>query len=420
MGVEEKKLRVAVVGCGSRGTGYAKLAATLPEKFRLVAAADPVPERVERIRALSSDQNFLAYDSAEALLADRPDVDLVMLATQDDDHYEQAVGSMEQGYDLLLEKPVSNSMDEIIAIEKKAVELGRRVVVCHVLRYSQFYRKVKQLIDDGVLGDLVSVHAVEGVGAWHFCHSFVRGHWAVTEESSPMILAKCCHDMDLLHWLIGRECRSIASTGSLNFFRAENAPEGAPERCHQGCPAAADCAYNANRYLTETGRGWLAMVYDRARTATDEEILQWLETSRWGRCVFRCDNTAVDHQVLAMDFDEDISCTFTMTAFDNGRNLELCGTKAVLKGGEFVYRSSGSDIIVENHQGETIEKICFEDHGGHLGGDEGLIEALHGRMVDWPLEDVQRELRQVVHGHRMAFTAEEARQTGVVVKIPHD
>ncbi len=410
-------LRVAVIGCGSRGTGYATLAAKLPKHYKLVAAADLIPERVERIRECSKDRNFKGYDSCAALLADRPDVDLVMLATQDDDHYGHAMGAMEKGYDLLLEKPVSNSMDEIVSIERKAIELGRRIVVCHVLRYSAFYLKVKQLIEEGVLGDLVSVHAIEGVGAWHFAHSFVRGHWAVTEKTSPMILSKCCHDMDLLHWLIGRECRSIASTGSLHHFRSENAPAGAPERCHQGCPAADECAYNAKHYLTESGKGWLAMVYDRARTASDAEILQWLETSPWGRCAYRCDNTAVDHQVLAMDFAGDISCSFTMTAFDTGRGIEIFGTQGVLKGGEFVYRSSGVDIIVDNHRSETIEKVCFEDHGGHLGGDKGLIDGLYERMVDWSIEDVHRELHQVVHGHRMAFAAEHARSTGASVRL---
>lgn len=410
-------LRVAVIGCGSRGTGYATLAAKLPEHYKLVAAADRVPERVERIRGLSKDWNVKGYDSCAALLADRPDVDLVILATQDDDHYEHAMGAMGKGYDLLLEKPVSNSMDEIVSIERRAIELGRRIVVCHVLRYSAFYLKVKQLLDDGVLGNLVSIRAVEGVGAWHFAHSFVRGHWAVTEKTSPMILSKCCHDMDLLHWLVGRECRSIASTGSLTFFRSKNAPAGAPERCHLGCPAADECMYHTKHYLTESGRGWLAMVYDRARTASEEEIFQWLETSPWGRCVFRCDNTAVDHHVLAMDFAGEISGSFTLTAFDTGRGIEIFGTQGVLKGGAFVYRSSGVDIIVENHQGEPIEKVCFEDHGGHLGGDEGLIQAVHARITDWPLEDVQRELRQVVHGHRMAFCAEEARCTGVVVDV---
>ncbi len=412
-----KALRIAVIGCGSRGRGYAKLAARQPERYALVAAADPVSERVEQIRALSENPTFKGYPDGTALLEARPDADMVMVCTQDDDHFKHAMGALEKGYDLLLEKPVSTSLEEVVAIEQKAAELGRRVVVCHVLRYSAFYLKIKQLIEDGVLGDLVSAHAIEGVGAWHFSHSFVRGHWAVMEESSPMILAKCCHDMDLLHWLIGRECRSISSVGSLKHFHSGNAPEGAPDRCHLDCPVSDVCAYNAKHYLSESGKGWLAMVYDRARTASDNEILQWLETSSWGRCVYRCGNTAVDHQVLAMGFDGDISCSFTMTAFDSGRGIEIFGTRARLKGGEFVHRSSGADILVENHQGSIIERICFEDHGGHLGGDEGLVGSLYARMFEWPLEHLQDELRQVVHGHRMAFAAEEARRSGAVVSL---
>jgi predicted dehydrogenase len=149
-----------------------------------------------------------------------------------------------------------------------------------------------------------------------------------------MILSKCCHDTDIVHWLVGRPCQRIASFGSLEFFRPERAPTGAPARCTDGCPVGDTCPYNARRYTTDKRFPWLPMVFDRAQEASTDEILAWLRTSPWGRCVYRCDNDAVDRQVLAMEFEGGVTGTFTMTAFEQGRHVEVYGTRGVLKGGE--------------------------------------------------------------------------------------
>ena len=330
---ETQPLTIACIGCGSRAQTYAELIARRPDRFQIVAAADPAPQRVDKLRRLSGHPDFRGFASAADLLSAGKLADLMIVATQDNDHYGHACGALELGYNLLLEKPIATRADQVLEIERLAIRANRRVMVCFVLRFAAFYRKVKEIIDSGELGTIVSIAASEGVMPWHQAHSFVRGHWSVVGKSSPMIISKCCHDTDIVHWLAGRRCQRVASFGSLRHFRPELAPPGAPARCTDGCPGASECPYHAMRYTTDMRVPWLSMVYDRAQEATPEEIVSWLRSSPWGRCVYRCDNDAVDRQVLAMEFEGGVTGTFTMTAFENGRHIEVYGTRGVLKGG---------------------------------------------------------------------------------------
>ncbi len=199
-------LRIACVGCGARAQTYVQLAGRFPDRFRIVAGADPVAERVERIRRLSANPEFRGFARGEDLLSAGKLADVVLVATQDSDHYEPCRRALELGCDVLLEKPIATRVGQVLEIERLANKTGRRVMVCFVLRFAAFYRKVKEIIDSGLIGEVVLIQANEGVMPWHQAHSFVRGHWAVTGKSSPMILSKCCHDMDVIHWLVGRRC----------------------------------------------------------------------------------------------------------------------------------------------------------------------------------------------------------------------
>lgn len=415
-----KPLTLACIGCGARAQTYSALAARQPDRFQLVAGADPVPERVEKIRRLSGRADFRGFTSAEDLLGAGRLADVMLIATQDNFHHEHCVGALRLGYDVLLEKPISTRLDHVLEIERLAKRANRRVMVCFVLRFAAFYRKVKEIMDSGALGEIVSVQANEGVMPWHQAHSFVRGHWAVVEKSSPMILSKCCHDVDIFHWLVGRRCRRLASFGSLEFFRADRAPAGAPARCTDGCPAGETCPYNALRYAGDRREPWLGMVFDRAKEATAEEIQAWLRTSPWGRCVYRCDNDAVDRQVLAMDFEGGITGTFTMTAFENGRHLEIYGTRGVLKGGETYRHHFGAHLILFPHEGAPVRYTVQAEDGGyelHGGGDPGLVNALYDEMTKPPGAPLEAGLDSTVHSHLIAFAAEEARRTGRTIHL---
>ncbi len=413
-------LKLACLGCGSRAQTYTALAARRPDRYQVVAGADPVADRVERVRQLSGQPAFRGFPGGEALLAAGKLADVMIVATQDPFHHEHCVGALEQGYDVLLEKPISTRVGHVLEIDRLARRTRRRVMVCFVLRFAAFYRKVKEIIESGALGEVISLQANEGVIPWHQAHSFVRGHWSTVGRSSPMILSKCCHDVDIVHWLVGRRCRRIASFGSLGFFRPERAPAGAPARCTDGCPVGDTCPYNALRYTTDRRVPWLAMVYDRADQASAEDITAWLRTSPWGRCVYHCDNDAVDRQVLATEFEGGVTGTFTMTAFENGRHLEVYGTRGVLKGGETYRHHFGAHLILFPHEGEPVRYTVQAEDGGyelHGGGDAGLMNALYDEMTRPPGVPPAAGLDSTVHSHLMAFAAEEARVTGQAVDL---
>ena len=232
----QQPLKLACIGCGARAQTYTELAARYPDRFQIVAGADPVAERVEKIRRTSGRPDFRAFPSAEAILTAGKIADVMLIATQDNFHFEPCRAALKLGYDVLLEKPIATRADQVLEIERLARQASRRVMVCFVLRFAAFYRKAKAIIDSGALGEIVSIQANEGVNPWHQAHSFVRGHWSVVGRSSPMLLSKCCHDTDIVHWLVGRRCRRVASFGSLDFFRPERAPANAPARCTDGCP----------------------------------------------------------------------------------------------------------------------------------------------------------------------------------------
>jgi predicted dehydrogenase len=413
-----KPLRLAAIGCGSRTFIYFELAAKQPDLYEITAAADHSEARREKARVLSRNPAFRSfYDDAE-ILAQPKLADVMIIATQDAFHFAHASAALRKGYDLLLEKPISTNLRDVLALEKLAAELGRRVLVCHVLRYTPFYRKVKSLIAEGALGQIISFEATEGVEPWHQAHSFVRGHWAVTEKATPMIIAKSCHDTDILSWLVDSPCVSLHSFGGIMYFRPEQAPAGAPPRCTDGCPVGDTCFYNALRYTTDR-KGWLNIIYDKAKTANTGEIVDWLKRSPWGRCVYRCDNTAVDHQTVNMSFASGATGTFTMTAFSEGRDLAIFGTKARLLAGERVKRTAGCDIVIEDHATHAIQKIAidFEKDGWHGGGDAGLVHMLHGEMSKPRSEDMVSSLQRSVESHLMGFAAEESRVTGRALNL---
>jgi len=408
--MNNKVLTLVGIGCGGRTRTYCELAALSPHRYRVIGAADPNPVRVEQVRKLSLNPDFRSFASDKELLAAGKLADVCIIGTQDAYHVEPALRAMEAGYDLLLEKPIADDARQVLDLLAHAERLGRKVLVCHVLRYSPFYVKVREIIDSGTLGEIVTLDAREGVGAWHQCHSFVRGHWAVTGNATPMLVAKCCHDLDILSWLAGRPCERVSSFGALSHFNASHAPAGAPARCTDGCPVGDSCPYNAMLY-TSQHRRWLQWVMDGHATATTEQIRAWLEVSPWGRCVYRCDNDAVDHQVVALEFEGAVTATFTMTAFDEGRNLVVCGTRGRLRGGDSVKAQSGNDIVVETVSGDSAAYRVSTNvggYGGHGGGDPGIVNALDGEFAK-PAREMRSSLFASVESHIIGYAAEESR-----------
>ena len=409
-----KQLRVIVLGAGQRGQTYTDVMATLPDQFRVVGVAEPVEANREYIRQKHGIPEENCVSSWEELL-DRPCfADVAIIATQDKMHYAPAMKALELGYDLLLEKPVAPTAKECMDIWRQAERYGRKVMVCHVLRYTSFYSKVKQLLDEGVIGDVMTIVHTEGVGNLHQSHSFVRGHWGNEEDSAPMLLAKSCHDVDLLQWLMNDQCDQIQSFGSLRYFRAENAPAGAPQRCIDGCPHGETCYYNAVKlYLEDKKNLWFRGAATGLIAPTDEDVLHALKTTQYGQCVFRCDNDVVDHQVVNLEFAKGGTVSFTMSAFNKGgRKSNIMGTK-----GEMFLDFEADEIKIFHFDTRQFEILNTRTGAvsGHGGGDDGIVSALYDYLTGVKTADQVSEIGISCRNHLLVFAAEQARQQATVV-----
>lgn len=414
------RLKLAGIGCGGRTRTYLTLASRLPHLYQITAVADPVDARMDIIeKECGFPSGLLRFRCAEELFQAEKLADVVIIGTQDRLHHAHCLAALRCGYDVLLEKPIATSPEEIHDLEREAKKAGRKVLVCHVLRYTTLYRKVKELLDSGIIGEIVHLAATEGVGPWHQAHSFVRGHWAVVEHATPMIISKCCHDLDIIVWLLGDRCKSVSSFGSLQFFQPGKMPAGATLRCTDGCPHVGTCAFDAHRYLREA-REWLPYIFDRAREAPDEEIVNWLHSSPWGRCVYRCENTAVDRQVVNMEFEGGAVAQLTMTAFATGRDLEVHGTKGVIRAGEAVKAQTGSDISVIGNDGQSTTFTTSQEGGGydgHGGGDAGLVNALYEAFSTTGAGTGTSSLSVSMESHFVGFAAEASRKDRRVVDM---
>jgi hypothetical protein len=264
----------------------------------------------------------------------------------------------------------------------------------------------------------MTLDAREGLGAFHQVHSYVRGHWSHTWAGTPMIVAKSCHDTDIINWLVASPATRVTSFGRLSHFTPASAPAGAPARCTEGCPAAADCPYDAHRYAGQEV-GWLSLVMDGALTATAQQRLEWVAASPWGRCAYHCDNDPVDHQVLAIEFASGATATFTMTGFDDdGRTLVIAGTKGVLRAGDRLHNDIGAWVSVTDRFGNVTEygRGSGAEFSGHAGGDAGIIAALSGEL-DKPADQMHSGLAASVDSHLIGYAAELSRLSGATVDM---
>ena len=408
----------AICGCGSRGLeAYAPFQELHPERMRIAAGADSRPERLAMLRERYGLAEDRCFASDEELLAQPRLADAMIIATQDRQHVPHALAALDKGYHLLLEKPISPDLDQCRQLVEKARETGRMVVVCHVLRYTKFYGTLEAMLRRGEIGKIETIDAVENVAYWHQAHSFVRGNWRRSDETSPMILAKSCHDMDILRWLAGERCLKVQSFGSLDYFRPDRAPAGAAERCLDGCACKAACPYDAEKiYLTAPhsglrtkGPGWPCNVL--CDEPTEERIYEALRTGPYGRCVFHCDNDVVDHQTVNLEFANNIHATFTMTAFTDTcrRTIHVTGTL-----GEIIGDMEAQTLRLRRF-GQPEEVIDLRtgdgEFAGHGGGDMGLIADFCALLSGEKAESLT-DVSVSVESHAMALAAEQSRLEG--------
>ncbi len=455
-----KPLEAILIGAGNRGAEvYGPYALAHREQLRFVAVADPHDARGARFAATHNIPPERQFHTWEDLLAVERLAEAALVCTPDHLHAAPAIAALEAGYDVLLEKPMATTLADCVRLVRTAERTGRLLMICHVLRYTAFFSTIHDILASGRLGDVIAVEHRENVSYWHMAHSFVRGNWRRSSLSSPMILAKCCHDLDLLYWYLG-PCSQVSSVGSLVHYRPENAPPGAPERCTDGCPHADRCPWYAPRLyldlvpllraarrspraLERLGaalaldhprltralrrlfpgataaldyRGWPISVI--AEDTSPEARKRALESGPYGRCVYHCGNDVVDHQVVAMQFGYGASAVLVMHGHSHqeGRTMRFDGTRATLRGQFLIHRQ---EIEVHDHltgKAETIGPSRGPISGtGHGGGDARLMSAFLRAVRD--RSHALTTARESLESHVMAFAAEQAREHNHVVDM---
>ena len=393
---------------------YGEYALKNRDKIEFIAVAEPDADRREWFALLHGITDKNAVTSWEKLL-DRPKLaDAVLICTQDKMHYKPAMAALKKGYHVLLEKPMSTDLKECVEMGEIAKKSNLVFSICHVLRYTNFYKKIKEILQSGELGSVISINQIEQVGWWHFAHSFVRGEWGNTYNSGPVILTKCCHDMDIILWLANSDCEYISSFGSLKHFNKENAPKNAPLICTDGCPSEKSCKYYAPKAYLQTGFNYFTLAV--TSKTSPREIMDALKTSRYGRCVYRCDNTACDNQTVIMQFKNGVSASFNVTAFTQECTRTL---KIMCEDGEIIGDIGKDEIEIVKFSTDYKEKFTLPKmSSGHSGGDAGLMSDFVDSVIRGKANfDSVTSADKSVQSHIMAFASEYARVTKQAVNI---
>jgi predicted dehydrogenase len=455
---------VTAVLCGAGVRGhfvYGDYARRHPRRLRFVAVAEPDAARRRRFQRTHGIPAELAFDRWQDLLAGGRRAEAAFVCTPDAAHAAPAHRALELGYHLLLEKPVSPLLEECRELAAFPLADGQIAQVAHVLRYTGFWRRVKEAVAQGRIGRVVHFELSENVSTWHFSHSFVRGAYGVQRLSSPLILAKCCHDLDLIGWILAEKAHSVQSAGGLQHYRPENAPPGAPERCTDGCPAQAGCPWFAPRlYLrgepilralcrarspwlrglvrlslavpspfkllgaAVPALGLLADWNEFPSTALGVDLsragkMRALREGPFGRCVYRCGNDVPDHQQVLLSFPSGATAALTVHGLSEfeGRELRVFGTKGVLRG---VFRLHEEELaLTDNRRLKTSRLHRRGVFAGHGGGDQELLDAftaaLSGRVT--AAEVGLSGIAEALESHLLAFAAEAARRRGTAVAM---
>ena len=404
--------KVAIIGFGSRGQMFGNLIQE-DESVELIAVAEVVKCSRELALKLGVKPDML-FESADAFFAQGEICDAVFICTQDAQHIDMALKAMELGYDICLEKPAAVTMADCIQICDTANRLGRKVMLTHVLRYAPFYQQIKKWIDDGTLGEVVSINQTENIAYWHFALSYVRGPWRSMEESSPTIIAKCCHDLDILNWLIPSKCTSVSSYGDLFYFNRNHAPEGSADYCTD-CDSKVreKCLYNAYNIYPQRMNTSVVGGTARLKGRDIYEVLDKKEDVI-GRCVFRGENDAIDNQVVNLLFENGATAHLTMCAFSERcyRYIKVHGTK-----GE-VYGDAEEGILYLTKFGEPMQTIDVNEmtdrslDDGHGGGDYFLYRDFIDYITKNSPSITRTTIDDSIESHLIGFMAEESRLEG--------
>lgn len=409
-------LKIAVIGAGCRGCGYADIIASYFEQAKIVAVAEPREHyRTTMAQKFSIEPQFCFNDWKE--LAQQPKLaDAVIIATPDNIHAEPAIAFANLGYHMLLEKPMAQTEQECRDIVQAVLKNNVMFAVCHVLRYTTYTQKLKSIIEAGLIGDIISVQHLEPLGYWHQAHSYVRGNWRNERESTFMLMAKSCHDVDWLRYIVGCRCSKISSFGSLKHFTASQKPKGASSRCID-CGYEMQCPYSAKKiYMQRALRGEFDWPVDIITTdLTIEGVTKAVKEGPYGRCVYECDNDVVDNQVVNMQFENGVTACFTMTAFTKAsdRKTRIFGSTGEIYGNGSIIKRH--DFLTDKTTELDVNKSDGTINTGHGGGDFGLIKSFITAISKNDKSYIISGVTETLESHLMVFAAEKARRQSCVI-----
>lgn len=411
------KKKISVIGLGNRGSEYMGFLKSFhSKKVELDSICDISVQALEDIGKQFKIPKNRQYNSTKEFFSKGVISDALIIATQDASHYEITKEALLTGYKfIMLEKPVSGKKEEYIELRDLAKEKNAMIIVCHVLRYSNYYKKIKSIIATGTIGDIVSINHTENVGYFHFAHSFVRGNWHDEFTSTPSILAKCCHDIDLISWFMNSPCKAVSSTGGLKYFNSDNAPFGATSTCMGGCKSKKACPYDAERLYIKDPFYKAKFIKYMKRTLTGKmknskaDIVDAIKNGDYGKCVFLNDNNVCDHQIVNMQFENGAIAVLNMNGLSDKmfRESHIVGTK-----GELIGR--GTKLEMRIFGGKTGNVFTGSPAiSGHVEGDirtvSGFVKLICGELTDF--SDLTT-IEATVESHDIALAAEISRKNG--------
>lgn len=415
----DKPVTAITLGAGSRGNVYGGYAEKYPNDLDIVGVAEPNAIRNERYTQKHKIENSNRFKTWEDVFKKPKFADAVIITTPDNLHYGPCMKALQMGYDVLLEKPIAPTEKECRDILAMVQKTGRIVAVCHVLRYAPYFIKLREMIRSGAIGELISIQHFEPIQHVHMSHSFVRGNWHNSKETTPIILAKSCHDLDILRWLIDKPSKNISAIGDLKWFRKENAPAGSTERCTDGCAVEANCPYSALKIYHQHREYTYVFDFPEDKSKHGDFILEQLRKTNYGRCVYRMDNDQPDHYVTSIQFENNIIASFSMEAFTSyhGRRTRVMGSMGDIVGDmeKFVFtdfatrKSTTWDVKVDD--------VKNYEASGHGGGDWALASDWVKAVKAQDPKLLSSTIEASIESHLMGFAAEESRLNKRVVDI---
>lgn len=414
--IGDKVVTCVIVGAGNRGIAYSKYALKYPKNIRVVGVSDIKEFRRKRMGEMFNIPEEARFGDFHEILSKPKMADAMLICLPDGLHYEACMKALELGYDVLLEKPMAQTEKECKNLLAQSKKYNRIVATCHVLRYAPYFIALREAVQSGMIGKVISMQHLEPIEYDHMAHSYVRGNWYDSKATTPIILAKSCHDLDIMRWIIDKPCTDVSAEGDLTYFTAANAPAGAPARCTDGCPHEATCPYSAIRIYAKMRRR--LQVFD-LKTNTEEEILEKLRTTNYGRCVFHSDNDQPDHYIANFKFG-DVTASFSMEAFTpwGGRRTRIMGTEGYIEGDMqsfTLWKFIDEKPLV--WKASDVEELPEYKGAGHGGGDFGLARDFFEAVA---LRDPSRLTSTIdvsVESHVMGFKCEESRLKGRKVKM---